>query len=603
MEINGWARLVWVASCIGIRAQSYSIYLPGMHILLTIFLFIFIPIAMLILRLARPRFSIQGFLAALAVITGLPMAFLARSDIPRTISLLHWAPETLFPISPALQIDHTSWYLALALASLSLSIVITSIAHLGMTPLPDLQSAPAISNIIEENHSAQEKRTQNTPDSLTAPGSFSNQQLWAVVLLLTSFSLFAVMAQNLLTLLLAWAALDILELLILLNQTLLSKLRERAVLVFSAKLAGVVTLLLAGLVLGSYGDDLTSNIISQPVRVILVIAAGIRLGVLPLQLPFTHGLPMNRHLGTALRLIPAASSYILLIRVSNTGITGRTGPYLVGLAVLAGIFSAFKWLTAKDELVGRPYWLLGSGSLIVATAILNLPAACLAWSIASLLSGGLIFSLTLRHHNLLPLLVLGAINLSTLPFSPTWQGTTLYQYSPIPGTNLTLFTVFSLFFLFTQAFLLAGFIRHSLRELYPVRMEKTIQVERWVWLLYPLGLVPIIFIHLYLGWLLVPNIHNLPISAWIIGPVTLLISAFSLLFYWRYSQYFPAADRSSRLALWNNLLSLEWFYRILWKLFRLVANIFNLFSTALEGDGGILWALVLFALIFVFLQR
>jgi hypothetical protein len=28
-----------------------------------------------------------------------------------------------------------------------------------------------------------------------------------------------------------------------------------------------------------------------------------------------------------------------------------------------------------------------------------------------------------------------------------------------------------------------------------------------------------------------------------------------------------------------------------------------LFSTILEGDGGILWALVLFALIFVFLQR
>jgi hypothetical protein len=31
--------------------------------------------------------------------------------------------------------------------------------------------------------------------------------------------------------------------------------------------------------------------------------------------------------------------------------------------------------------------------------------------------------------------------------------------------------------------------------------------------------------------------------------------------------------------------------------------LFSLFSTILEGDGGILWALVLFALIFVFLQR
>ena len=574
-----------------------------MLILLTIFLFIFIPIAMLILRLARPRFSIQGFLATLAVIAGLAMVFLARSDIPRTISLIHWEPEALFQISPALQIDHTSWYLALALAALSLSIVITSVAQLGMGSQLGLQPTPVISNNDEDNYTTQEKNTENTPDILAATNPLSNWQLWVVILLLTSFSLFAVMAQNVLTLLLAWAALDILELIILLSQTLLSKLCERAVLVFSAKLAGVITLILAGFVIWSYGDDLTFNTISTPVSVILVIAAGIRLGVLPLQLPFTHGLPMNRHLGTALRLIPAASSYVLLVRVSNTGVSASIGPYLLGLTVLAGIFSSFRWLTAKDELVGRPYWLLGSGSLIVATAILHLPAACMAWSIASLLSGGLIFSLTLRRHNLLPLLVLGAINLSPLPFSPTWQGTTLYQFSPNPGTSQTLFAIFALFFLFTQAFLLAGFIRHGLRELYPVRMEKTTQVERWVWLLYPLGLIPIIFMHIYLGWLLVPEIHNLPISAWIIGPVTLLITAFSLIFYWRYSPHRPAVGRSPRLALWNNIFSLEWFYRILWKLFHLFANIFNMFSTALEGDGGILWALVLFALIFVFLQR
>ena len=574
-----------------------------MLILLTIFLFVFIPIAMLILRLARPRFSIQGFLAVLAVILGLPMTFLARSEIPRTISLLQWEPQALFSISPALQIDHTSWYLALALASLSLSIVITSIAQLGIGSQPELQPASNTDNSIEDNHSAQERNTDNTHGIIAATFSLNDWQLWAVILILTSFSLIAVTAANILTLLLAWAAMDILELLILLSQTLQSKERERAALVFSAKLAGVVTLLLAGLVIWSQGETLTFNIISPTVSIILVIAAGIRLGVLPLQLPFAQGLPMNRHLGTALRLIPAASSYILLIRVSNTGVSGSIRPYFLSLTALAGVYTAFKWLTAKDELVGRPYWLLGSGSLIVSTAILSLPYACLAWSIASLLSGGLIFSLTLRHRNLLPLMVLGAINLSTLPFSPTWQGTTLYQLLPIPGINPTLFSIFSLFFLFTQAFLLAGFIRHSLRELYPVRMEKSTQVERWVWLLYPLGLFLIIFIHTYLGWLLVPDVHNLPISAWIIGPATLLITLFSLLFYWRYPLSFPAVSHSSRLALLNNLFSLEWFYRILWKLFHLIANVFNIFSTALEGDGGILWALVLFALIFVFLQR
>ena len=53
----------------------------------------------------------------------------------------------------------------------------------------------------------------------------------------------------------------------------------------------------------------------------------------------------------------------------------------------------------------------------------------------------------------------------------------------------------------------------------------------------------------------------------------------------------------------DRVFSLEWFYNIIWKLFHLISNTFSLFSTLLEGDGGILWALVLFALILVFLQR
>ena len=58
-----------------------------MLILLTIFLFIFTSLAMVVLRLVRPRLSIQGFLAVLAVIAGLVMVFLARSDIPKIIVL------------------------------------------------------------------------------------------------------------------------------------------------------------------------------------------------------------------------------------------------------------------------------------------------------------------------------------------------------------------------------------------------------------------------------------------------------------------------------------------------------------------------------------
>jgi hypothetical protein len=275
----------------------------------------------------------------------------------------------------------------------------------------------------------------------------------------------------------------------------------------------------------------------------------------------------------------------------------------LGLAILAGMYAAANWLGAKDELSGRPYWLLGTASLAISAAILNHPMACLTWSIASLLSGGLIFSMHLRHRNLIPLIVLGLFSLSTLPFSPTWPGTELYQYSSANTVNLTLFSLFSFIFLLIQSFLLAGFIRHILRGIFPTREESPEHIERWVWFLYPIGLIFIILTHALIGWLLHPNLPEVPLSGWIIGPLTLIITGLVLFITWRYPRPLPLLIRSTKSSFWNTLISLDWLYRLLWKLFRMLSRLFAIISVILEGDGGILWALVLFALIFVFLQR
>jgi hypothetical protein len=573
-----------------------------MLILLTIFLFVLTSLTILFLRLVRPKLSIQGLLALLTVLAGLSMVFFARSDIPRTISLLQWKPATLFPISPSLLIDDVSWYFALALVSLTFSVVIGSIAQLGestrLDTLPGKNRAQDIGPDLLSAGSTPSERTTNIEI-----GVISNWSFWSIILILTSVGLVAVTAGNLLTLLLAWTALDIIELVVLLSQVLDSKTRERVIVVFSAKIAGVVILLIAGLALWSHGELLSFDSISQATSLYLVLAAGLRLGVLPLQLPFTPGLPIRRGLGTALRLIPAASGYILLVRTASIGVIGVITPLLLGITTMAGLFAAINWMFSKDELDGRPYWLLGTASLAIASAVLNRPYACLAWSIACLLSGGFIFSMSIRHRNLLPLVILGSVNLSTLPFSPTWQGTTLYQYSPNSGVNITLFSVVSWIFLLIQSFLLAGFVRHSMRGLYPVDKNPSAHVERWVWFLYPFSLVIILLTQLFIGWRIYPNVSGLPLYGWIIGPVTLLITSAILYIAWRQPQRSPLVNYSTNSSFWNNLFSLHWLYRFLWKLFRSISNLFGLVSTILEGDAGILWALVLFALIFVFLQR
>jgi hypothetical protein len=576
-----------------------------MLILLTIFLFLSIPVAMLILHVARPKFSIQGFLVILAVLAGWSMVLFARSDIPKTITLLSWQPAVYFPNSPTLLIDEISWYFSIALMSLALISVITSIAHLGQSLKPGQEQ---INNRIEVNE------VQNQIDIETAANKFvpieeiktnSNWQSWAGIFVLTSLGLVAVTAGNVLTLLLAWAGLDLIELTILLSQALQNKFGARIILAFSARMAGIGMVLLACIIPWSRGASLNINEISRTTSIYLLLAAGLRLGVFPLQLPLTNLFNQRRELGTILRLVPAAASFILLVRVANTGILGTASPILLSFTAITGLYAGIQWVTAEDELTGQPYWLLGTSSLAIASAILNQPFACIAWSIASLLSGGLLFSMSIRHKNLLPIVVLGFVGFSTLPFSPTWLGTDLYQY-PWPASNLfspPLLFLVSFAFLLIHSLFLAGFFRFILRCISPLEKQIKVHIEPWVWFLYPIGLIIILVTHYLIGMMLYPSMDEIPVTGWIMGIIAVILSGIIWYLPMRYSKGFRRTDQSAITSAIPKFLSLEWLYSFLWRLFRELSRFAAIISTILEGDGGILWAFVLFALIFVFLLR
>ena len=502
----------------------------------------------------------------------------------------------------------------MALVSLAFTVVITSIAQLGLSQrsgqLSTRTTATELEDRLVDPVNGSDFRSLNgdavvsaSPSSGSGSDQMPNWVFWIAVLILTSVGLLAVTAGNLLTLVMAWSALDIIELIILMGLLPQSENRERVIIVFTARLAAIITVLMAGLVLWSKGGTLQINSVPQSVSVLLVLAAGIRLGVFPPQHLYTRALPIRSDLSTVLRLISAASCFILLVRVSNSGVSAPIVPYLLSFFILVGLFAAFRWLGAKDELEGSPYWMLGSASLAIAAAIIHAPFACLVWSLASLLSGGLIFSFSLRHRNLLPLFVIGVFNLSVLPFSPTWQGIELYTSISNVIENLALFLLFSLSFLLIQSLLLAGFINHFQKGMLISKEEKTAHIERWVWVLYPLGLILIVVTHLVIGWFLLPELNGLPFVAWIIGPLTLLMAALILFISWRFPQSILVAQKFPKSAIKKDLFSFNWLYTFIWKTYRTVSRLFALVSTILEGDGGILWALVLFALIFVLLQR
>ncbi|MGE5123741.1 MAG: hypothetical protein ACM3H7_04435 [Acidobacteriaceae bacterium] len=577
----------------------------SMLILLTIFILLFTPLAMLILRLVRPKFQFQGFLVILAVLGGWILVMLSRGYASLLIHLPSWEPASFFPTSPVLLVDDISKNFALAIMSLSLASISASIAQLGQSFRHDQNMRAQLHHSAGTQASAVEAGGAGEPALDEPTYAPSTWQSWAGMLILTGLGLLASISGNLLTLLLAWAGLDVMELFVLLGQVLESRSRERIILAFTARMAGIGTVLLAGIIPWSQGASLSFDAISQSTSIYLILAAGIRLGVLPLYLPYGHVLPVSRGLGTILRLVPAASSFILLVRVSFVGVVGPASNYLVGLTILAGLFASINWMNARDETNGRPYWLLGTASLAVISAIMNRPVACLAWSMTSILSGGLVFSMVVRHRNLLPLAFMGIFSLTALPFSPTWMSASLYEYSGplVSWIPRGLFYLFALAILLTHAFLLVGFIRHALRGIIQNDAQRAEHIERWVWLLYPLGLGIIIATHFLIGWFLYPDTHEVTAFGWLAGISVVAISGLLWFVVRRYPHLLSYRLLSAKTSPLNRFISLEWIYPQFWKIYRFLTRLSSLFSTILEGDGGILWAMVLFALIFVFLQR
>jgi hypothetical protein len=556
---------------------------------------------MLIIHMARPKFSIQGFLVVLAVLVGWSLVFATKFYLPQSVTPLYWQPVAFFPVSPSLLIDDTSWIFAIALMTLALSSVVTSIAKLGQSRKPDNKKI----EVIETQDQPEINSSMNEPGQVDASNSTLNWQSWAGILIQTGIGLVAVTAGNMLTLLLAWAALDFHELFLLLGQELKSKSRERIILTFSIRMAGIGLVLMGAIIPWSQDNSLSFISIDRSVTIYLILASILRLGVFPLQQHNLQYLTQQRELSTTLRLVTAASSLILVVRVANIGVIGAITPYILGFTALTGLFAGIQWLISSDEVKGQLYWVLGTAALAIASGVLNLHSASIAWSMACLLSGGLLFSMSLRHKNLAPVAFLGIYALSTLPFSPTWIGSDLFIYSDSLLNILAppIFYIISIAFLLTLTLFLAGFIRHILRGILPSEEQTGYHIERWVWFLFPIGIIFVLLTHYLIGIMLFPKLEDVPLIGWIIGLVVFIISCLFWYLYTRYFQGVSPGNQPSDTSIVKKYPSLGWLNRIFWKLFNETSKMIALISLILEGDGGILWAFVLFALIFVFLQR
>jgi len=266
------------------------------------------------------------------------------------------------------------------------------------------------------------------------------------------------------------------------------------------------------------------------------------------------------------------------------GVPANLAPWLLSFTGLAALFGGVTWVAARDELDGRPFWILGMASLAFAAALRGQAQASLAWGISLLLSGGLLFLISSRHRYLLVLAFLGCMGMSALPFTPSWQGVRLYA-AP--------FTPSLLLFLLAQAALLAGYVRHTLQPGHPLS-----GVERWTWAIYPAGLALLPLAHFFVAWWGWSQAGYPPLAGSWPGVAALLLVGL----------VFTRTRKVTHQALpvvtfLREFFSMGWFYGLLWSVYHLLRRGISSINLILEGEGGFLWTLLLLTLLLSLLMQ
>jgi hypothetical protein len=414
---------------------------------------------------------------------------------------------------------------------------------------------------------------------------------WSGSLAITGAGLLAIMAGNPLTLILSWTIIDLVELGVIIRSATISRQGQQAVIAFAARVAGTLLVVLALIYSRWRGELLIMSEVLPEVGVFLLLAAGLRLGVVPLHLPYTHEVRMRRGLGTIIRLVAPASALPVLSRLPPTVAPSNLAIFLLIFTALAALYGAAMWLTAKDELNGRPYWLIALAGMAVGSSIRGHPDAALAWGITVLLAGGSILLFSAHRRRIMFIPILALIGFSGLPFTPAASGWA--------GLVVLPFTILDVIFIAAHSLLMLGFIRHILAERTDLE-----SMERWIQVLYPFGLLIMagsFWLLGILGWQ-----GSLTTGIWWASAASVILTSGGILLLYRYQQVTARAEGASNWLIFSGrslgkilsfIFRLDWVYKFFWSVYGLLQHLVRFLTIILEGDGGVLWALLLLALL------
>jgi len=357
----------------------------------------------------------------------------------------------------------------------------------------------------------------------------------------------------------------------------------------------ILALLFAIVVAWQVKSDFTLAEIPSSASLYFLLAAALRLGVLPIYVPYLMNEKVPYGVSVLSRLAPTISALTLIAYLPGEFLTLSKGLIntLHLFALLAAVYASLMWLTRANLSLARPYWNIAFSAFVVQSALNGNAQAGQAWGLVLLLVGGelFLFEPPIRRINFLPLVAL--LGLVGLPYTPAglgWEGLT--------GTG---FTWTGLIFIFAHAFLMAGYLRYTLEA------SSTITgLDKHVRITFPMGLILIIGSIFVLGIIGRPD--SLQMTPWL--PPAISLGIIAILFgvgvklglkppFTSYRQSIPGYR--FLLAMVNGIqsvFSLAWVYNLgLWVV-KPLREAGDFLSNILESEGGTIWYIVFIVILF-----
>ncbi len=420
--------------------------------------------------------------------------------------------------------------------------------------------------------------------------------IWAGSLILSAIGLMACSSISPVSLILAWTLLDFSELGFVLFIRPDRKIEPSSLASFTWRVLG--TLVFAGvfIIAGVDGQLPTFKALSPMFFPAIILAVLLRLAVLPLHPQVSTQSTINRSAGNVINLIAPASALVFLGRLKGEySFSSLPVTLLLAFMMLYMLYAAFKWSSASGELHGRPFWVISTVVFGFACVLHGQAEYSTTWGMILLLGGGSLFLASPRNKWVSILLMVVFFGISAIPGSPSmsaWNGIiqgSLYISIPV--------------FMLAAALIFFGFLKFA-----QIPEGDFSGVDRWVKVIFPAGFGILIITQ----W--VVFIRTLPASFsftyWWCGVIVVVLAL--IIFLWKQRilpesltrkfiiqssfQRFNLGDRA------NTFFGMSWLMKGAGAIFNLIQRVLNLIVGVLEGEGGILWAILLLALLISYFQ-